>query len=375
MTEIIIAGDMSPRDRVARLFDESRYADVLEESKSVIGHSDYAIVNLECPIVEGAGEPIKKTGPHLRCNNSVAEALKYAGFNCVTLANNHLCDYGEAAVLNTLKELDTHTIDHVGAGSNLSEAQQTLYTKIGDETFAFINCCEHEFCIATDNSAGCNPLDAISQYNAIQEARLKAGKVIVIVHGGVEYYQLPTPRMVRTYRFFIDAGADAVINHHQHCFSGYEFYKEKPIVYGLGNFCFDRETKKESVWFEGYIAKLQFDKNKISLTPIPYLQCNATPAVQFKAADQTAFHKRLKELCDIISDNHKLTDEYNKLLEKTWKSYDMINPYSNRYLSWLYRKGLLPSLMPQTRFHRILNAIRCESHLERLLHALSKRAK
>ena len=84
-----------------------------------------------------------------------------------------------------------------------------------------------------------NPLLPIQQFYKIQEAKENADYVLVIVHGGIEHYQLPTSRMIETYRFFIDAGADAVVNHHQHCYSGYERYKSKPIIYGLGNLLFD----------------------------------------------------------------------------------------------------------------------------------------
>ena len=97
-----------------------------------------------------------------------------------------------------------------------------MYKRKDGETLAIINCCEHEFSIADDDSAGANPLNPIQQYYKIKEARLNADYVLVIVHGGHEMYQLPSLRMVDTYRFFIDAGADAVVNHHQHCFSGYE---------------------------------------------------------------------------------------------------------------------------------------------------------
>ena len=140
-----------------------------------------------------------------------------------------------------------------------------LYKEIGDKKLAVINCCEHEFSIATETTAGSNPLNPISQYYAIKEAKEKADYVLVIVHGGHEHYQLPSTRMQETYRFFIDVGADAVVNHHQHCYSGYEYYNGKPIMYGLGNFCFDEGLKKTKQWHEGYIVEISFTEffNKI----------------------------------------------------------------------------------------------------------------
>ena len=126
--------------------------------------------------------------------------------------------------------------------------------------------------IATDTSAGSNPLNIVQQYYAIREAKNNATNVIVIVHGGVEHYWLPSPRMKETYRFFIDAGADAVINHHQHCYSGYEVFKKKPIFYGLGNFCFDG-NKGNKRWTTGYLVNLNLSENTVDFELIPYRQC------------------------------------------------------------------------------------------------------
>lgn len=80
-------------------------------------------------------------------------------------------------------------IDTVGAGKNLKEASKVFYKQIGDQLLAVINCCEHEFSIATEHEAGANPLNLIQQYYQIKEAREKADNVLVIVHGGHEHFQ------------------------------------------------------------------------------------------------------------------------------------------------------------------------------------------
>jgi len=101
-----------------------------------------------------------------------------------------------------------------------------------------INACEHEFSIADNEHGGSNALDLINMQEDITEVRKEADFVVLILHGGIEQYHYPTPRMKRWYRHFVDLGADAVVNHHQHCINGYEVYKGKPIFYGLGNFYF-----------------------------------------------------------------------------------------------------------------------------------------
>ncbi len=124
-----------------------------------------------------------------------------------------------------------------------------MYITVDNNKLAFINVCENEFTIATENRGGCNPLNPIKQYYDIKEVKQNADYVFIIVHGGHEYCQQPSIRMKKTYRFFIDAGADMVLNHHQHCFCEYEIYKSKPIFYGLGNYCFGEGLDRPITWF------------------------------------------------------------------------------------------------------------------------------
>lgn len=96
-----------------------------------------------------------------------------------------------------------YQIDFVGAGRNIREAAKIFYRNIEEKRLAIINCCEHEFSIATEISGGANPLNPIQQYYAILEARKFADFVLVIVHGGHEHFQYPSPRMLETYRFLL----------------------------------------------------------------------------------------------------------------------------------------------------------------------------
>lgn len=243
---IIIAGDLCPKERGAELFEDNQFEKVFQCVKPVIEKTNYAIVNLEAPIIEGNGTPIIKSGPNLKCSEKVIDAIKYAGFKGVTLANNHYYDYGEEGALITMQKLNESNIDYVGAGKNIEDAAKILYVTIGTKKVAIINCCEHEYSIATKKHAGSNAFNPVTLFYNIRDAKDKSDFVLVIVHGGIEHYQLPTPRMKEQYRFTIDCGADAVVNHHQHCYSGYEVYKGHPIFYGLGNFCFDWKGRRRN---------------------------------------------------------------------------------------------------------------------------------
>lgn len=367
--KIVIAGDFCPQYRVADRFKMGDYEPVLGEVRDVISSADYSIVNFECPITEGSEKPIVKQGPNLQCSEKGMEAVKWTGFDCVTLANNHFFDYGKDGVQHTLEACEKYGIDTVGGGKNLQEASKILYKEIEGKTLAIINCCEHEFSIATEDSAGSNPLNPIQQYYVIKEARTKADYVLVIVHGGHEHYQLPSPRMQETYRFFVDAGADAVVNHHQHCYSGYEIYNGKPVFYGLGNFCFDNPNYFTDLWSYGYMVKINFSDN-ISFDIIPYEQCSDKPAVRLRGKNSVA--DKIKELNEVITDERLLADETASYYRQSAKSIQFVfEPRFCRLIGKLFRIGWLSRLMKRGKFTRLQNVVMCEAHRDKLMYFLN----
>lgn len=371
---VLIAGDYCPKDRISDALVKDGFEYVLGDIKPIVSQADYAIVNLECPICYGSEEPIQKIGPNLKCLEKGMEAVRWSGFDCVTLANNHFSDYGEEGIINTLNACRKNDLDAVGGGVDLEEASRVFYKVVKGKTLAIINCCEHEFSIASKSKAGSNPLNPIRQYYAIKEARNKADYILVIVHGGHEMWQLPSPRMQETYRFFIDAGADAVVNHHQHCFSGYEYYKGRPILYGLGNFCFDEEGYLPDLWCYGFMVCICFpEERKIEL--YPYKQCAKEPKVTL-LHDRSEFDIKMNNLNKTISSFERLQNEAYSFWERNSRSiYMAFEPYSGRILRRLYMRGLLPSFMREKRRMKLLNMFQCESHRDMVLHVLKKKEK
>ncbi|WP_065220241.1 MULTISPECIES: CapA family protein [Butyricimonas] len=368
--KVLVSGDFCPKYRVENAVKEKRFGDLFDDVRPIIDSVNYSIVNFEFPIVlnQKDANPIPKCGPNLQGTIEAVEAVKYAGFDCCTLANNHILDQGEKCCLDTKQELERAGIDTVGVGCNLDKASNILYKKINEETLAIINCCEHEFSIAAETAAGANPLNPIQQFYKIKEAKSKADYVLVIVHGGHEHYQLPSPRMQETYRFFIDAGADAIINHHQHCYSGYEVYNTKPIFYGLGNFCFDSLNEDHSIWNEGYLVEVEFKKDNISYMIHPYIQCNESVGVSLMKERQfDNFQKSITKLNNVIANSKNLKQEWLFWMQNNDGVFrNVIEPYSNRITCKLFRLGLLPSFAKKKKY-RLINYLQCESHLDRLL--------
>ena len=371
---VIICGDYCPRYKVADTIEEGGFSSILGDIETEISSADYSIVNMECPVIENNLKPIIKNGPNLGCSSKGIECLKWAGFNCVTLANNHFLDYGEEGVKTTIDTIRRYELDYVGGGMNSKDASAILYKRIGETTLSLINCCEHEFSIATEKTAGANPINPISQYYKIKEAQKKSDFCLVIVHGGIEHYNLPTPRLQEYCRFLIDAGANAVICHHQHCYSGFEDYHNGTIFYGLGNFCFDgnRASGKES-WYQGYMVDLTIEKEFFKYTLIPYVQCEKTTNVVLaKESDKERFLQNVQMLNEKISSSSTIKAEYEKLVSKNRPLYeDAIAPYSNRYLRALRRRGLIPSFFSIKRIAKIKNYVECESHRDQLISVLN----
>lgn len=363
--KILIAGDYAPRERLEPLVNNNRSDIIFKEIYHITNSVDYSIVNLECPVADETDNPIIKFGPNLKCTNHAIEAIKYAGFKCATLANNHIRDYGDNGVRKTIDTLNHYEIDYVGAGRDSISASAVHYYQCGNEKIAFINCCENEFSIATSNSYGANPMIPTKIFYSISEAKLKADYVVVIVHGGHEHYQLPSPRMQDTYRFFADVGADIIVNHHQHCYSGYEIYKGKPIVYGTGNFCMDKKPIQiNKPWNYGYMVIWDTQQND-QIKIIPYEQCGESPTIHVLNAN--TFDRTLVQLNTIIKNRPLLETEINKYYQKSSNYiHNIFEPIQNRYISALQRRHILPSLITKRWLLKLENYTLCESHRDKV---------
>lgn len=238
---------------------------------------------------------------------------------------------------------------------------------------AFINVADNEFLTVNDGSFQANPVNPVSTYNKIVHARKQCDYVIVISHGGNEFYHLPSPRIKALYRFFIDAGADAVVSHHTHCFSGFEVYRDKPVFYGLGNFIYDRPGFNNSDWNRGYVVRLLIS-DSIKFDIIPLKQGNEVPGVfHLNEEEKIQFFKIMDKRNRIIADDTKLYQAFEQYISKVSPMYDsFIEPYFGRIHNALRRKGIIPNLLNRKKRLLLLNLTRCEAHREVLLNILSK---
>jgi poly-gamma-glutamate synthesis protein (capsule biosynthesis protein) len=200
---------------------------------------DIAVGNLEAPISRRSTEFTDKRF-RFRTAPETAAALREAGFAVVTLANNHMMDFGPTGLQETLAYLDKAGVAHTGAGDSLAAARQEAVITVGEKRVAFL---AYSFTFptafyATPDSPGTAPGYPRYFHEDIARARTSADHVIVSFHWGSEQAAIPRPYQVAAARSAIDAGADAVIGHHPHVLQGIEWYKKGIIFYSLGNFAF-----------------------------------------------------------------------------------------------------------------------------------------
>jgi len=371
--KILITGDFYGGNRADRLIRDGLYLAIFNDFLPLIQESDISVTNLESALTDFA-IPCFKTGPAIKASPKTIEALKFAGFNLLTLANNHIMDYGVKGLYDTMELCKKNNIDFCGVGKDLQDAKQVFYKKVRNTKLAFINIAENEFSTTTGEEPGANPLNSITNFYSIQEAKRNADYVFVIVHGGHEKYNLPSPRMKQTYRFFIDSGANAVIGHHTHCYSGYELYNGGYIFYSLGNFLFDHASYRNSQWNFGYAVRFIVTPKQLNYDIIPYEQSNYEHGIRvLDEAKKDSFLTSLANLNKVISDDKLLSEEFSLFVQKSSLWYNgFLEPYSSTFLHFLRRRGYIPSFLGKKKRLLLWNLIRCESHREVILKILEK---
>jgi poly-gamma-glutamate synthesis protein (capsule biosynthesis protein) len=230
----------------------------------MLEEADITFCNLESPFYEE--EP--QTGDRLTfgADPVTVEGLKYAGFDIVSLANNHFGDQGTDGMSFTLSHLTENGIGYTGAGENEVAARQPFIIERNGVKFAFLAYNDVQSAIrkgyaATSDKPGFAVLTSSNLKQDIQYAREKAQVVVVSIHWGVEYEETPTERQITYAHLAIDSGASLVLGHHPHVIQPLEEYKDGYIFYSLGNFVFDQMWSEETRI--GLIARIFFADGEI----------------------------------------------------------------------------------------------------------------
>jgi poly-gamma-glutamate synthesis protein (capsule biosynthesis protein) len=240
--KVAAMGDVMLTRAVGKHFRERPADFLMEEISALLSDYDLIFANLENPVgIKGSPHRIQRPNVTFCCHPDTLQVLKNLGVTVVSLANNHMLDYGPVSCAETLEYLDTAGIKHVGAGRNYEEANRPLLLELNGRKVAVL---AYVFLYsASTEMATRRP--GVSDYRIrkilprIRELVQQGNQVLVSAHWGAEYSFYPLPYQMAQARQMIDAGALMVIGHGPHYPQAIETYKAGKIIYSLGNFIFD----------------------------------------------------------------------------------------------------------------------------------------
>ena len=242
--------------------------------RRLFGEADVAIANLESAVLVDA--PYHPTGYTFTADASLLDSIDAAGFDFMSLANNHIRNAGELGIRTAMEELDRRGIAHSGAGLD-QEAGEAGYVEVGDLRVAFIGCdAIRPDWTARDDRVGtlnCKNSDVARRIRAV---RATADVVIVFPHWGLEYRQRLLDHQRPLAAEWMEAGADMIIGAHTHVAGGMEEVDGNVVFYAIGNLIFDLDRRQSTMM--GVIPEMTFSGTElVQIVLHPTLIIDAQP--------------------------------------------------------------------------------------------------
>jgi poly-gamma-glutamate synthesis protein (capsule biosynthesis protein) len=270
---ISFVGDVSLADNwyIMPKYDERKkgiYGILSEDTVKIMTETDIMVINSEFTISD-RGEKMPNKMYTFRASPKRIPIYNEMGADLLTLANNHVYDFGKVAFNDMLDSLDEYKMPYIGAGRNITEAKKPYYFILNGYKIAFVNATRAEKYIltpeATETDGGvfrCYDEEPLKK--VISETKKDSDYLILLVHWGKEDSHELEDVQITTSKLYIDAGADVIVGTHAHVLQGIDFYDHKPIVYNLGDFIFNDETKDTGIF------QIKFDDDgKMSYYFIP----------------------------------------------------------------------------------------------------------
>ncbi|MEQ4204042.1 CapA family protein [Actinopolymorpha sp. B9G3] len=277
-----VAGDLMLGRRVGqRLTQAGDPAAVLRPTARRLARADITVGNLENTLSR-LGSPTQG-GDSFGASPRVRAGLRLAGFDVLSLANNHLGDYGSRSLVETVRLVREGGFVPVGAGANVAEAWRPAIVEREGVTFGFLafNAIGETPRAGPDSPGAASvamaprtgPLSAADlarAKSAVRTLRREVDVVVVLPHWGDQYTHRPVPDQRRVGRALIDAGADLVVGGHPHWVQTAELHRGRPLVHSLGNFVFDMDWNSEVR--EGVVLEATFAGARlVSARFVPYV--------------------------------------------------------------------------------------------------------
>lgn len=350
-------------------------SNLLSGIKEKIKSADFVIANLEAPITNSVHK-ISKIGPNLKMKKLPEDVLNM--IDAFSMANNHIMDYSNEGLNDTISYLKSKNKLFFGAGACLQDAYKEVVFEHNNSKVAVIGMAENEFSLTFGDRAGVAPLDPIYSYKYIADVVSMYKHVYLFIHGGNEFTSLPSPRYKMLCKMYIDMGVSAVISSHTHSIGPIEEYRGKPIFYSLGN-CLFNSKKPPKGWDKGLLAFIDSSKGTISYNHLPFKQSADYAGVCLLSDNERKlFDSSFLSLCEDVLKPNKYIVMWNDYIRKNSKMY-LFRVSSPFVFKGAYRLFSFLKLdrMFYTRRSRLLklNYISCESHREVVIDSLLKESK
>lgn len=368
MIKILIGADIVPTTSNHKSFVRgNREALIGKDLNDVFETADYIIMNMEAPITDFIN-PIKKAGPNMSVSKNSLQGLLAINPYFYTLANNHILDQGKQGLLETAEILREHQISFAGAGLNEKEASKAFYKEIKGEKIGIYCCAEHEFTIASNYTAGANAYDPLYSFDHVKDMRKNCSYLIVLYHGGKEFYRYPSPQLRKIFRKFADVGADLVISQHTHCVGCKEEYNGATLVYGQGNFIFDGGDNE--FWNSGILLEVNIDGDKRNIEYIPFQKKDG---YIYKSNDEKILGGFTQRSNEILTEGF-VEIQYSELAQKsleyhlrTLSGIDNSNLVFRTINKLFFKHKLIFRKFTDKKLLAVQNLIECEAHRELLI--------
>lgn len=296
---------------------------------NILSQSDLLIGNFEFPFSHNGIPYSWESFDEYRVLPEVEDILDGINFDVLSLATNHIMDWGREGLLTTKSILSRRGVRCIGAGLNLSEARQPAIIEKKGLRLGFLAYSKQSTATAAVDRPGSAPIVPEQVCQDIIALRAQVDHVILLLHWGIEFCDYPLPSDVTIGRSFIEAGATVIFGAHAHVIQGIERYKHGLIFYGLGNFIYDPTAERVFVDTRlkerstCLIARVHLSSNEVLDYEILPCRIDEYGCPRLLASEEAALEMhRIKEISACIgSSNAAFSTAFGNLLAREVRTH------------------------------------------------------
>ncbi|MCD8509268.1 MAG: CapA family protein [Bacillus sp. (in: Bacteria)] len=309
--QLIFVGDLMMDWSVKETMDQKGVDYPFLFVKEDLQSAHLAVANLETAVTT-RGESYKDTSQRFNFKSKPEhlQGLVNAGFDLVSLANNHALDYGEEGLLDTMTSLLDYGLDYIGAGRTKEEAFQGASYEFNGKTVTIMGATRfvpraewYSFDTSTNAGvAGAYNLDLL--LDQVRKQKEETDYLILYIHWGIEGTDRPAQYQHYYVEKLVEAGVDAIVGHHPHWLQGFEYYQGVPVAYSLGNFLFPNYVSGNTA--ETGLLTLNLHKGEITMSFKPYY-IYQDQIISLNEEEQMRIIRKLEELSyDVMFDGYDI---------------------------------------------------------------------